>query len=436
MRRVLAAAALLCAIAPLPLTAQPRSAPAAADQPVSRALRSRAEDLLKLLRGAEGEAERILSPTFLAQVPASQFRTISSQITGAHGQPIGIESIEPRGPHMATVRVTMERAVLIADLSVEADAPNRISGLLVTGTEPRGVETPAALVGGLRELPGAVSFAVARLDGTAPNLVASHQPDRALAIGSAFKLIILAELARQVKAGERRWSDVVALDRRSVPSGIMQDWPQGAPATLHTLATLMISRSDNTATDVLLHTLGREKVERMAQRIGMASAGRNRPFLSTLEVFALKLADPQVQRAWSTGDEAARRRILAGPIGRVTSDAIDPARFGSKPNNIETMEWFASASDMVRVMDWLRREGGDTAHAILAVNSGIGSSERNYGFVGYKGGSEPGVINMTYLVRNKAGQWHAITGSWNNPEAPVDDNRFAALIRRAVALVR
>jgi hypothetical protein len=43
---------------------------------------------------------------------------------------------------------------------------------------------------------------------------------------------------------------------------------------------------------------------------------------------------------------------------------------------------------------------------------------------------------MTYLVRNKAGQWHAITGSWNNPEAPVDDNRFAALIRRAVALVR
>jgi hypothetical protein len=434
--RLVLVAGLLCAFAPLPLKAQPQPAPAAADQAVNPALRSRADDLLKLLRSPEGEAERILSPSFLAQVPASQFRTITSQITGAHGQPIGIESIEPRGAHAGTVRVTMERSVLIADLQVEAAAPHRISGLLITGTEPRGIETPEALVGSLQELPGAVSFAVARLDGTAPDLVAAHEPDRPLAIGSAFKLIILAELARQVKAGERRWSDVVALDRRSVPSGIMQDWPQGAPATLHTLATLMISRSDNTATDVLLHTLGREKVERMAQRIGMASAARNRPFLSTLELFALKLAEPQVQQAWTSGDEPARRRILAGPIGRVTAETIDPARFGSKPNHIDSMEWFASARDMVRVMDWLRTQSGDTAHAILAVNSGMGSSERNYGFVGYKGGSEPGVINMTYLVRNKAGQWHAVTGSWNNSEAAVDDNRFAALMRRAVALVR
>jgi hypothetical protein len=215
-------------------------------------VRSRAEGVVKLLRG-EAEAEQILSPAFLAQVPASQFRTITSQITGAHGQPVGIESIEPRGPHAGTVRVTMERAVLIVDLNVEAQAPHRISGLLVTGTEPRGVETPEALIGALQALPGKVSFAVARLEGTAPRLLAAHEPNRALAIGSAFKLIILAKLARQVKAGERRWTDVVALNRRSVPSGIMQDWPQGAPATLHTLATLMISRSDNTATDVLLH---------------------------------------------------------------------------------------------------------------------------------------------------------------------------------------
>jgi len=177
--------------------------------------------------------------------------------------------------------------------------------------------------------------------------------------------------------------------------------------------------------------------ERMAQRIGMESAARNRPFLSTLELFALKLADPQVQQAWSTGDEAARRRILAGPIGRTTSGMIDPARFGSSPNRIDTLEWFASAHDMVRVMDWLRREGGDTAHAILAVNSGLGSAgERNYDFLGYKGGSEPGVINMTFLLRNRAGQWHAVTGSWNNPAAALDEPRFALLMSRALALLR
>ena len=49
-------------------------------------------------------------------------------------------------------------------------------------------------------------------------------------------------------------------DRASLPSGITQSWPAGSPVTLQTLATLMISISDNTATDTLV-TLERRKLD-------------------------------------------------------------------------------------------------------------------------------------------------------------------------------
>lgn len=52
----------------------------------------------------------------------------------------------------------------------------------------------------------------------------------------------------------------MTLGEKSLPGGILQNWPKGAPLTLHTLAGLMISQSDNTAADTLLEILGRDVV--------------------------------------------------------------------------------------------------------------------------------------------------------------------------------
>ncbi|HZG46313.1 MAG TPA: hypothetical protein VEZ41_08595, partial [Allosphingosinicella sp.] len=80
---------------------------------------------------------------------------------------------------------------------------------------------------------------------------------------------------------------------------------------------------------------------------------------------------------------------------------------------------------------------GAKAHEILAINPGLGSSVAGrYGYLGYKGGSERGVINMTFLLRTKAGDWYSMAGSWNDPARALDDQKFVALMSRAVALVR
>ncbi|NMB11632.1 MAG: serine hydrolase [Firmicutes bacterium] len=53
-------------------------------------------------------------------------------------------------------------------------------------------------------------------------------------------------------------SSVIELksDYISLPSGMLQEWPVGSPITLHTLASLMSSISNNTATNALIDVEG------------------------------------------------------------------------------------------------------------------------------------------------------------------------------------
>jgi len=408
--------------------------PARAQQEASAALRSRTDQVVGLLRG-QGDPIAMFTPAFLAQVPPAQIRAIGQQVLAQYGAVRGLERLDAGSPQSGVMHVALERATLHIQIVVEPQAPNRIAGLLITGADMR-ADSLAAIIAEIRALPGRTSVAIARLGDGAPAMLATLEPEQPLAIGSAFKLFILAELNRQIGAGQRHWGDVVSLDRRSIPSGTLQTWPQGSPVTLHTLAALMISVSDNTATDMLLHTLGRENVERMMTTIGVSNEALNRPLLSTLEMAAIKTAPAPSLNLWQQADEAGRRRMLATDYANIDAARIDIARFTGNPLHLD-VEWHASAADMVRVMDWLRRNGDETTRAILAINSGVGPQLRGeLAYVGFKGGSEAGVLNLTWLVRNRAGAWQVITGSWNNPDAPLEEQRFVGLIARAVQMAR
>ncbi|MEA3052906.1 MAG: hypothetical protein QOG72_1809 [Sphingomonadales bacterium] len=408
-------------------------APARAAEPSAEVI-ERARELVPMLNG-QGRSEQLFSPTFLAQVTPAQVAAIAAELRESYGTAREVLSVEASGPAAATVSIAFERAVVKMKLAVGADPPHLIEGLLVIGAEATAVDVPTVF-GEIVGLPGEVSLAAARLEESGPASFLTQQAERPLAIGSAFKLFVLAELVREVKAGERRWSDVVPLGPPSLPSGLLQDWPKGSPITLHSLAALMISRSDNSATDTLLDVLGREKVERLLPALGIRAAERNRPFLSTREAFALKLGDPALLEAWKKADESGRRALLPR-LAAVAAQPLDPMRFRGRPTEIGTIEWFASPADLVRTLDWLRRNGDSTTLDLLAINSGLGSAlAKDFAYFGYKGGSEPGVVNLSFLLRSRGGRWMAVAATWNNPEAPVDEARFAALMSRLVALMR
>jgi beta-lactamase class A len=151
-------------------------------------------------------------------------------------------------------------------------------------------DTWAKLESDLARLPGKNGVSVWKLTPQV-EMIFSRNASEPLAVGSSLKLLILSLLCDDIAAGKRKWTDVVTLreEVRSLPSGQLQDWPAGSPVTLHTLVTLMLSRSDNTAADHLMLTLGREALEEHQKKVNVLHPERNRPFLRTNELFKLKL---------------------------------------------------------------------------------------------------------------------------------------------------
>jgi hypothetical protein len=407
------------------------SAARAADP--SPELRQRTAELLQLLRGEEAP-EKLFTPAFLAEIPAERMKAIAAQLSGSYGRPAGIASIDARSGLSAVLVVDYPKATARVELVLDPAAPHLVTSLLISAIEAK-AQSADALIPAFRALPGRISLSAAPLDDEPPHRLVAVNPEQALAIGSDFKLFILAELVREVRDGERKWSDVVPLSAHSLPSGILQSWPKGAPITLHSLAALMISQSDNTAADALLALVGREKVEAQVSELILRPDPRNGPFLSTREAFLLKAADPAVLQAWRAADEKGRRAILRTLAG-ADVDRLDLTRFNANPIAIDSVEWFASADDLLRTLDWIRRNGDKTALDLLAINPGLPAASGNFAYLGYKGGSESGVLAMAFLARRKDGSWAGAAAIWNDPAAPVAEARLAALMAPLLTFLR
>jgi beta-lactamase class A len=330
-----------------------------------------------------------------------------------------------------------------AKVGIESAAPYRIHSLWF-GLPQSATKSPDEIIGKLKALHGQTSLAVYRLDGGAPRLLHGLEPDAPMAIGSTFKLYVLGALAQQAAAGRVPWERVVRLEDglKSLPSGVLQSWPAGTPLTVQTLASEMISISDNTAADHLLHLLGRPVVEAVQKTMGHATSERNVPFLATHELFQLKeKGHGERMSAYLARDVAGRRAYLDDSLSRMGRTDVMGIELRS-PVAIDRLEWFASTADLCRAMDWLRtRTEGETnrsaapVRAILAINPGVELDPKAWTYVGYKGGGEPGVLNMTWLLGRRDGAWFAVSASWNDEAKTVDTAELASLMQGLIGLL-
>jgi beta-lactamase class A len=407
----------------------------AAPAPAAATITDRAAQLPAVLRGEIAFAD-YFTPEFLAAVPPAQLETVNSSLKAQHGAPTALLRTEPRDATSATVFVTFEKGVGQFRMTIDPAQNGRVAGLLVTGFETSG-DSAAAVLDAVKALPGSSNLMVAALGDGEPRVIHAHNADTALAIGSTFKLYILAELAERARGRNLGWDHVTTVTRRSFSSKATENWPDDGAVTLHTLAAWMISVSDNGATDTLIGVLGRDAIGKRLTSIGNSAADRTLPLLSTVEAFALKTeGNAALRTEFLAADERAQRRLLDSAADRLTLDAIHGEIFVGKPLHIDSIEWFASARDLVRLLNHLRLKGGATVHGIMAINPGLTrDAAQRWDYVGYKGGSESGVISMSYLLKAEAGNWFAVTGSWNNPAAPVDNAKFAALMQRMVDLI-
>ena len=425
-------ASFLLLAATLPVSVEAQTLAMARSPAADPSLTARANELIGVIAGS-GDFQGFFSPAFHAALPKEKWDAVIASIAAQMGKPLAIETVTPETPFSANLRVRFERGVVTARIAVDPAPPHQVVGLLFTGSEVAG-DTLDKLAADVRALPGKTGFGIYELGKGAPRLVTGIDPGAAVPLGSAFKLWVLGELAREVGAGERNWADVVPVGPASLPSGITQNWPAGSPVTLQTLATLMISISDNTATDTLV-TLEGSKLDAFAARTGTPGLA---PIVTTRQMFALKTpANADLAAQWATQlAPSARRRLLETNAVRLANTPVDPLMFSGKPVAVDTLEWFASPAQTAGMLDWLRTQGGATALSLLAVNPGVDPTTRSkFDYVGFKGGSEPGVVTLAYLVKRKDGRWLAVVGAWHRGDAGVEEAKFVQLMTRALALV-
>lgn len=379
------------------------------------------------------EVTTTFSPTFLAQVPAAELIAVLEQIADAG--PFTLTAYTPADDVSAQARIDGPALALSVGLAVEPTAPNRIVGLLFQPADadasPRASPATSwgeidAVLDGLVSEP---SMLAAEITNRSCSPIHALDADRSLAVGSTFKLYVLGELAHQVSAGLAAWDEQLAIrdDWKSLPSGIMQGMPAGTKHTLDEFARQMISISDNTAADHLIHRLGRENVEANLAAMGLADPSRMIPFLTTRELFVLKApANADLAVAYLAADVAGRRALLAGKI------AAAPVRleFWAEPRQIDTLEWFASTTDLCTAMAKLRGLGGQPDLGpvldVLAVNPGLPVDTARWPYVGFKGGSEPGVLQLTWLLRRSDDRWFVLSMTLDDP-ADATDHSVAAV---------
>ena len=198
----------------------------------------------------------------------------------------------------------------------------------------------------------------------------------------------------------------------------------------------MISSSDNTAADLLITLVGRTAVESAAAGSGMADPALDTPFLTTRELFVLKLDDwPALASRYLALGAAGRQAMLTGTVDRVPLSALHvTAPTGwTQPRDIGTLEWFASPADICRVYASLaalsRQPGLAPVASILEINNGsLNLDPRQWSTTWFKGGSEPGVATLNYLATTRTGQSYVVSALAANPSAPIPSTATAQLI--------
>jgi beta-lactamase class A len=106
---------------------------------------------------------------------------------------------------------------------------------------------------------------------------------------SSIKLPILVELFRQAEEGDLDLDQTVSLSEEDITpgSGVLQDLTPGrVTMTLRDVATLMVTVSDNSATNIIIDRVGMENVNGTMARLGLSQTKLQRKMMDLEAVVA------------------------------------------------------------------------------------------------------------------------------------------------------
>ncbi|MGZ6892325.1 MAG: serine hydrolase, partial [Oryzihumus sp.] len=257
---------------------------------------------------------------------------------------------------------------------------------------------------------------------------------------SVFKLYVLDALGNAVAAGRVGWDQplTVTAQLKSLPSGVLQNEPDGTRIPVLDAAAKMISLSDNTAADMLIELVGRTAVEAALTATGMANPSLNRPFLTTRETFILMTEQwPALAKRYLAANEAGRRALLADTVDRLPLPDAAAASALSTRGAIAGLGPAASAGDICRAYASLatlaRRPGLSPIGEVLSLDDGdLDLDPAQWKTTWYKGGAGGGALTQAYLATTRTGHSYVVTVLAENRSQPIDAAAATPVILSAI----
>jgi hypothetical protein len=384
---------------------------------------------------SDGQVRAHFDAAFLAEDDAAVLNQSLQAVTGAEVRSIQVSELN------TVVAIVSARAAAPTEVWLTVDSRGLISELRIspatTGPTPA---TWADVDAALRSVAPQVRLLVADVGNGSCRTVHSIDPGTAAPIGAAFKLYVLAALGHAVASGTVRWNQplTVTAQLKSLPAGELQNEPDGTQVSVLDTAAAMTSLSDNTATDMLINLVGRSAVEDALTTTGMANPALDRPLLTTREIFVLKLRQwPALAERYISANEPSRRTLLASTVDRAPLPAVAAAGSWIAPRDINSLEYFASASDICRAYASLAalaaRPGLSPIGQVLSLNDdSLALDPGQWKTTWFKGGSEPGVLTMAYLATTRTGHSYVVTVLAEDPSQPIDETIAVPVMLSAI----
>lgn len=161
----------------------------------------------------------------------------------------------------------------------------------------------------IRTIPGPVGVAIKHIESGQQILIRGDEP---FPMASTFKVAVLLEVFAQEKGGALSLADEVTLERKDqhMGSGTLRNYRlPGVKLTIANLCELMMTVSDNSATDLLLERVGKEPIKRRLKAAGISGLRLDR---SCDELIRDYLRDPPKYYAdgQDTSTPAAMSQLL------------------------------------------------------------------------------------------------------------------------------
>ncbi|MGI5491272.1 serine hydrolase [Microtetraspora malaysiensis] len=382
----------------------------------------------------ESELKEHFAAAFLQSVPADQLNQILTSLKGMRLQ-------ELTRSESTLLTAVVEVVGALIDLSLTTDGTGLVDGLVFRPHVAPAPKDWAELDHRLSKLAPQAGFIAAEVtkDGTC-RPVHTVAPGTARPLGSMFKLYVLGTVAERIASGAFRWDTQLTImpELKSLGTGELQNRPDNSKVSVLEAAKLMISISDNTATDLLIHKVGRKNVERTLRAWG-ARDKRDTPLLTTREMLVLKGADyPRYAKKYLSLGTAGRRTYLNRVVANVPLSRIAG---WSPPRELDTIEWYASPAQVCQAFARLSKLPDKRVGEALSINdAGLALDKAQWPSVWFKGGSEPGVSDLGHLARTADGRSFVVTILAINPRTKFDEGRTISeqlgLTRGAFTLVK